>query len=140
MSLDVGDVVTLLVRSVSHDEVDSGGVTPALPQATRRMDLSDAVVLPGHPIPADGAPSSSYHSSGAPVLDMKGGDVFRVGDSTAAKALALAEKVDARLTAIQAAYDAHTHVSVTSLGTPTVPVPLIGPLAATDCDDLKVRS
>lgn len=52
--------------------------------------------------------------------------------------VALAAKVDLELGKIQAAFDAHTHVSVTSLGTPTPPVPLVGAISSTAAT--KVRA
>jgi hypothetical protein len=52
-----------------------------------------------------------------------------------AQRVAIGALVDARLTKLQAAFDAHVHASVTSLGTPTPPTAVpgvipVGPLAS----------
>lgn len=69
---------------------------------------------------------------------------FSFGDAAAAKALAVAEKVSARLDAIQTKFDAHTHpVPGVTVGpgatVSSVTGTLIGPLAAVDCAKLKAE-
>jgi phage gp45-like len=60
-----------------------------------------------------------------------GGKVY-LGEDGATKKVALADDVDARLSAIQAAYDAHVHPGVMAGPGSTSPTPsLIGPLAPT---------
>lgn len=55
-----------------------------------------------------------------------------LGDGAATKKLALADEVDARLTAIQATFDAHVHAGVTvGPGSTAVTPTLINPLAPT---------
>ncbi len=70
--------------------------------------------------------------------------VAREGDTV--QFVALANLVDARLTAMQAAFDSHTHLYIPPLVpavvTPIVtapPVPLVGPLAPTAADKVQAR-
>jgi len=136
VGLEQGDEVIALIRTQSHDEIDGDrDVGPVLPAAARRMDLSDVVLIPGYHRPAASWPSSRWRSDGQMVLYVGSGEAVFVGDSTAAKALALAEKVNARLTSIQSKYDTHKHASSSA-----IPDTLIGPLDPVDCADVKVRS
>lgn len=73
------------------------------------------------------------------VVVTAAGDVL-FGDDTAAKALALAEKVDARLSTIQSTFDAHTHAYNPGPGAaaPTAtPITPIGSLASTQSTKVK---
>lgn len=142
--LDSGDPVVLVVRHRSHQEVDAGANPPITPQRSGRMALDEAVALPGYVPPGTGQATAHQRSDGAMVIYLDVGEPVYIGDSTAAKALALAEKVDARLSAIATAFDAHIHaVSGANTLIPTTDpvngIP-IGVLAPTDCDDVVVRS
>ena len=142
VGLEQGDEVIALIRTQSHDEIDGDReVGPVLPASARRMDLSDVVLIPGYHRPAASWPSSRWRSDGQMVLYVGSGETIFMGDSTAAEALALASAVDARLNAIQNAFNAHAHTGVTTgsgvSGTPSAPITGTND---TGCDDVKVRS
>ncbi len=127
-----------------------GGVVE--PLNLQRHHLSHAVFLPGlhrRAAPLEAAASGSAaavlgssSSTGPRVVIRSGGDVeitvggsvrvrvaadgtVHLGDSTAASLVALATLVEARLEAIVAAFNAHTHVAPPGGGATAVPVPLI---------------
>jgi len=98
MGLAADDGVVLVVRHRSHDEVDAGtGALPASPVAGRTMSYADAVALPGYVPPADGRPSGQYRSDGQIVVYLGSGESVYIGSSTAAQALARADRTDAQL-------------------------------------------
>lgn len=100
--LDAGDDVVLVVRHRSHDEVDGGtNALPVDPKASRRMNMSDAVALPGFVPKGVGRDSSQYREDGQHVFYMEGGESVHVGSSTAALLLARADRVDAQLAEIR---------------------------------------
>lgn len=102
MGLEADDGVVLVVRHRSHDEVDGGtGALPASPSAGRTMSYADAVALPGYVPPADGRASSQYRSDGQIVVYLGSGESVYVGSSTAALALARADRTDAQLQQIR---------------------------------------
>lgn len=138
--LESGDPVILVVRHRSHQEIDAGAAAPAEPGDSRRMALSEAVGIPGYTPGNPGQNSDHYRTDGAPVLYMDASDILRIGSSTADKALALAESVDARLSSIQSAFDDHTHTAPSGATSTPLPIDLIGPLASVACDDVLVRS
>lgn len=113
MGLEAGDLCLAVSRSVSHDEIDAGGTTPAQPRGAWRHGISDAIVLPGYVVPANGRAASEYRSDGQPVLYMDAGEALHVAVSTAAIALARADLVHAELQAVQAGLNNHTHAAGT---------------------------
>ena len=116
---------------------DSGSISPAVVDDRHGLH---AVAFPGLRRAAD--PLSA--STGDTVLGAAG-DVL-LGSDTAAKALALAELVDARLSTLQAAHDSHIHVTTATIGsgpTPGVISPTaspVGPLATTASTKVKADS
>lgn len=104
-SLEAGDRVQLVIRSRSHAEVRAGAPIPTEPRSSRRWSLMDAWI---NPAPAAPLPSGAVSVQG-PVLRMATGKKFRIGSSTASKALALAEKVNTELQKIVVAHNGHTH-------------------------------
>jgi hypothetical protein len=102
--LDSTDSVVAVVRHRSHDEVDGGTeALPASPAASRRMNYSDAVGLPGYVPPATGRPASHFRTDGQPVAYMESSDSLHVGESTAALLLARADRVEAELATLKSA-------------------------------------
>ena len=99
--LPVGAVVLMLVRDVSHDEVDSGGALPASPVSARRWDLSDVAVLPFGWSARDPLQSDAY-SGTQPVIRLPANRAVLIGANTAARTLALAEETAARVERIEA--------------------------------------
>lgn len=110
-----GDLVIVGVRDVSHDEVDGGRTATGEPASLRRWSWADAVVLGAFAAPTSPLPSAAVSASG-PVLRLPDGDALRVGDSTAAKALALAEKVATQISRIETEFNTHTHVLTIAVG------------------------
>lgn len=106
--LAMGDLCLCVIRDRSHDEIDSGSAGPLMPAAGRRFNASDAVVLPGYDVPGS-LPSSAVRSDGQMVVGLPAGEALHVGASTASRALALAEDVDARLEELRVVLSAHTH-------------------------------
>lgn len=129
--LAAGDLGTLLIRDRSHDEVDAGDTSyPVQPASRRRFDYSDAVFMPGFVAPGDGRPSNEAAASSL-TMRLPNGAELRIGSATANKALAVAEKVSARLDTLQQAHDTHKHTGVTTgPGTSAVPDVIVGPLAS----------
>lgn len=107
--LDQGDTGLALVRDISHDEVDAGAATPTIPASLRRFNWSDAVFLPGATIPGDPLPSSAVRSDGQPVWALPSGEAVHIGDSMAAKTLALAQETAARVERIEAYLNTATY-------------------------------
>lgn len=100
--LDSTDNVVAVVRHRSHDEVDGGTeALPASPAASRRMNYSDAVGLPGYVPPATGRPAAHRRDDGQLVAYMESDEFLHVGESTAAILMARADLVDAQLTEIR---------------------------------------
>jgi hypothetical protein len=133
-ALEAGDVALVLIRSRSHDEVDSGAALPVTPASTRRGNLSDAVIIPliGQ---AAGLGASAFRSDGQPVL-VPGGvsDALFVGASTAAKALALAEESAARIARIENFLNTATYAVAGVVTTAPTPPPFTGaPVVAPVC-------
>lgn len=91
--LEKGDHVLVLVRHLSHDEVDSGGATPSEPQGARRNDLADAVVLAGYRVPTDGYGDNEYRSDGQPVWYLGDDEAVHYGKATAAYLIARADLI-----------------------------------------------
>ncbi len=121
--LDSGDDVVAVVRHRSHDEVDGGTeALPSSPAASRRMNYSDAVGLPGYVPPANGRPAAHFREDGQLVAYMESGDALHVGESTAALLLARADRVETELAALKSVFDAHIHQVVgVVVGPTTVP-------------------
>lgn len=113
--LAAGDRVQLVIRSRSHTEVRAGSPIPTEPRSSRRWSPMDAWI---NPAPAAPLPSGAVSVEG-PVLRMATGKKFRIGSSTAAKALALAEKCNSNNNAIKATLDSVVGASFTVPYTPT---------------------
>ena len=130
--IEAGDLGTLLVRDVSHDEVDAGSSLPVDPASSRRWNLSDGEFWPGFVVPGSLA-SSAYRGDGQMVVALPVGEAMYVGASTAALKLVIEDVLRPYLVSLKAAYDAHTHTvagvtagpgSVTS-APPTAPSPSV---------------
>lgn len=135
--LDENDLVTLLVRHRSHDEVDDGSTTPAAPASLRRLDFSDAVAIPGFVAPGGTAlGSAKARSDGRPVLFMSGDDIFYIGSGNAAIELVRVDKIKAYLDNLKIWLDTLTlPVSGPTAGPAVVPSPTV----PTDLASTKVR-
>lgn len=109
--LTEGDLVLLVFRDRSHDEIDAGdaGTSASLPSSGRRFNVYDVVGLPmGNPL-ASALPAASVAADAVVLRVASASGEIRLGDSTASKALALAEKVKGELDAIDSAFSSHTH-------------------------------
>ncbi len=139
--LNQGDVGLALVRDISHDEVDAGAATPTIPASLRRFNWSDAVLIPGATIPGDPLPSTAYRGDGQPVWALPSGEAVHVGDSTAAKTLALAQEIRDEVVAQRGWSLAHVHTVAAAPGTtsvPTVTPPAVAALAVIESGRIKV--
>lgn len=115
-----GDTGVLLVCHRSIDEWLNGNSLPTQPARLTRFDLSDAVFLPGlrsFADPLDEAPENAL------VFD---GDEFRLGGNAASEFLARADRVEARLAAIEDAFNAHVHTATGPTAPTTTPVAVPG--------------
>jgi hypothetical protein len=122
-----GDIAQGVIRSRSHDEVDSGSAVPVTPASTRRGNLSDLVVVPLVGGGASPLAAAAYRSDGQPVLVPGGaGDALHVGASTAAKALALAEESAARIARIENFLNSATYAVSGPVTTAPSPPPFTG--------------
>jgi hypothetical protein len=136
--LPVGAVVLMLVRDVSHDEVDSGGALPASPVSARRWDLSDVAVLPFGWSARDPLQSDAY-SGTQPVIRLPVNRAVLIGANTAARALALATETAAKLAAIEGVLNALVlPVSGATAGPPT-PIPFPTPTVAADIQTTRIK-
>lgn len=132
MGLEVGETALAVVRHRSHDEVDAGSVGSVNPASTRRMNYSDAIVIPGYFAPDDGRDASQFRSDGQPVLAMPGGEAVHIGASTATYALVRWDLLDAYLKSLKTAYDAHVHpVPGGTSGAPANPAPTVTDMSTT---------
>ena len=116
---------TLLVRDVSHDEVDAGAAIPVTPASSRRWNLADGEFWPGFIVPGSLA-SGAYRGDEQIVLALPSGEALRVGDSTAAKALAIAEDTADRLVRLESLFTAHTHPVAGAVASAQTPPPYTG--------------
>ena len=127
--LTPGDLVLLLGRDRSHDEVDAGRVAPpVVPSSSRRFSWSDVVALPGYRSPADPLPGSAVAAT-AVVVTLPLGASVRVGSSSASEALGLASAIDQAIDNIVSVFDTHTHPAPG--GATSAPSTPIGPQATT---------
>lgn len=119
-----GDLVLLVVAERSLDNwLETDGRQVVDHRDARRHNISDAVAFAGLWTTRDKAVVSDTDV----VLGLKAGQKLLVGVADAAKALALAEQVDARLAAIEGWLPSHTHVSG-GVGLPTAtPLPVFAP-------------
>lgn len=142
MGLEVGDLVLLLVRHRSHDEIDGGEPGPVQPVSTRRMNYADAVALPGFVPPDTGMDSGAFRADGQPVLAMPPGEAAHVGASTANLVLVREDLLSSFLSTLKAWIDGHTHTGVTTgPGVSGIPVVPLSPSAgAISSDRIKVDS
>ncbi len=137
--LKAGDLVTLLVRHRSHDEVDDGSTTPAAPASLRRLDFSDAVAIPGFTAPGGTAlGSAKARSDGAPVLFMAGSDIFYIGDGNAAIKLARADLVESWMDAVKNYIAALTLPVAGAVAGPPLPAPPFPTTPDTGSADVRV--
>lgn len=123
--LPVGAVVLMLVRDVSHDEVDNGGALPASPVSARRWDLSDVAVLPFGWSARDPLESNAY-SGTQPVIRLPANRAVLIGANTAARTLALAEETAARVERIEAYLNTATYLTPSGPTTAPTPPPFTG--------------
>lgn len=130
--LPEGTDVTLLVRDVCHDEVDAGLAIPSTPASTRRWDLSDAEVIP-FGLNARSKPPSGAYSTTHPVIWLADGRWLAVGDSDAAKALALAEETAARISRLESFVNTATYAVSGAATVAPSPVPFTGALGGPAC-------
>ena len=102
--LEVGALVYVIYRDVSHDEFDQSQSTEVYtPQDPRRWDPADVVVWPyAH------APS---RMDGAPVVAFGVNKALRVGAADAAEAVAMAAAVRDEMNARDSAIANHTHAA-----------------------------
>jgi len=125
--LAVGDLVELVVRDRSHDEVNDGDTEPLTPRDLRRFDYSDAYVAFAATAPDDAAPSRFVAPNDADVVAWAptGGKVYLGGYKAAAEALALAQLVKHELDKIQDEFNGHVH-GIPPLTSPSGPVTAVG--------------
>ena len=139
-----GDRGILLYRHRSHDELDHGSDDgPVAPKSHRRMNISDVVFLCGFSQPGKGMPANSTDSGGALVLYFPSGESLLIGDSTAAKALALAQVCYDNDSALRTAVEGHQHSFAWTSGggaSLTDPTETVVTISDPACDDAKVRS
>ena len=110
----VGQLGLILVRDVSHDEVDAGDTQyPVEPAAGRRHSLSDAVFLPGFVPPGDGPPSGTTAANRL-VLALPSGAAVAVGAGSAAFNVSRDDRVQGELDKLSA--------TIASLTSPSGPV------------------
>ena len=132
-----GDLVVLLIRSGSHDEVDGGSTTPGVPASARRMDLSDAIALPLYSAP--GAPPTAP-SNGQPWLTLGSGEALHVGGAT--YTLVRSDKLADLWGDLELWLASHTHTGVTTgpgvSGTPSLPAPPGASIALLQSSRIKV--
>lgn len=124
--LERDDTVLLVARHRSHAEVDNGANTPVSPQSSARMQLSEMVAIPGYTPENPGQADAHFRADGQPVLYMDAGEALHLAIANADRALARADLVEQRLTAIINAFNSHTHTGVTtgmgSSGAPAAPI------------------
>lgn len=107
--LKKGDPVSIWIMQRSLEEWFNSNGGQQLAQADIRMhSLSDAIIYPG--LMPDGKRTTA-HTSTDMVFGMPDGAKVRYGNETAAKALALAEKVNTELQAIVTQFNIHFHPS-----------------------------
>lgn len=130
--LTPGDLVLLLGRDRSHDEVDAGRTSPpVVPSSSRRFSWSDVVALPGYRAPADPLPSSAVAASHV-VVSLPLGASIRIGSGSAAEAVGLADLIDDRISKIVSDFNTHTHPAPGgATSAPTVGIPAQATTAST---------
>lgn len=110
----------------SYDEYLATGNDSVEPSDARRFDLSDAVFSPTR------FRGEADTADGAAVLAV---DEIRIGDSTIATYLARADRVEARLQALESWAEAHIHTAPSG---PTSP-PTVTPPSTSDGDTASDR-
>lgn len=139
-----GDPVLLVVCDRSTDEYRATGAPQTVPQDVRRLDLTDAVAIPGYhppvrPILPPGLPPGSAPDNPGVGLVLQAPQVL-LGSSAAVDPPVTESRLQAFFTQLLVWLGTHTHSGVTTgLGVSAVPVqaptlPTPGPLGA-----LKVR-
>lgn len=132
-----GDLVLLLIRTGSHDEVDGGSTTPGVPASARRMDLSDAIALPLYSAPGD---PPTAPSNGQPWLTLGSGEALHVGGAT--YTLVRSDKLADLWGDLELWLASHTHTGVTTgpgvSGTPSLPAPPGASIALLQSSRIKV--
>jgi hypothetical protein len=104
--LAAGDPVLLVFADRSTDEWKATAQDDNTPRDPRRFDLSDAVALPGHRAPADPLDATAIDETALVIA----ADEIKLGASTATQYAARADRVAARLAALEAAHNAHVHL------------------------------
>lgn len=130
--LVAGDPLVLIVCDRAIDGWKANGGGDQTPIDPRRFDLSDAVALPGGHAPADPLAAGAV-DEGAIVLTPPTGGVVKLGGAAASAWVALADLVDARLSALKTYLDTHVHSDPLSgvTGPPSVASPTPATVAAT---------
>lgn len=116
--LEPGDAVLVIFaeRSIAEWKASASN-TAQEPFDARQHDVADAIAIPGGVSPSRALSGASVDPS-AMVLRTP---TLKIGDSTAAQALALASAVESKLNSLITIYNAHTH-AVPSLGTSAPPI------------------
>lgn len=131
--LAAGDPVTLVFAERSIDEWKTVGGNDATARDVRRHDLSDAIAIPGGRPFSDAVPAGGIDAT---ALVMRA-DLIKLGSSAASVFVALSSLVDARIAAIVAAYNLHTHG--TGIGPTTTPVVALGAQATVAATKVKAE-
>lgn len=101
--LDAGDRVVVVIRTVSHDEADSGAACPVTPASLRRWSWSDAWCYPSGVTPTEAAPGA--RSDGEPCLRLPAGEALHVGGGSPERDVTRDDLLVVNLNAIKAALD-----------------------------------
>jgi len=122
----IGQRGLVLIRDVSHEEVDSGqGSAPVVtPQDPRRWDGADAVFLPFALTDSTWSPANVPSTGAAFVLSS--GTALRVGSATAARAVALADDTAQRVRRIESYLNTATFTVAGAVTLAPTPVPFTG--------------
>lgn len=139
LPLKKGDFVQLLVNDRSLDQWRAKG-TEGDPVDLRMHDLSDAVAIPAgypdtQPLADAEADKLVIGKEGGPYACFDG-TVVNIGDKAAEAFIARADKVDARISALEQAFIAHVHP--TALGPSGTIVPTFTPGSSTAATKGKV--
>ena len=101
--LAIGDRVVGVVRTVSHDEADSGAAAPVTPASLRRWSFADCWCYPSGTTRTEAAPGA--RTDGAPALNLAAGEAFHVGGGGTEHFVTRDDLLVANLAAIQQALD-----------------------------------
>lgn len=123
-----GDMVTLIPRQYSHDELDAGATDyPIVPSSTRLWNAADWLAIPAYHPPARTLSTASVAPSvGDVLMEIPSGGSLIVGDAIASVIrVATDTAVRAAMQAQATAYATHTHPYASGVtGTPSTPLPV----------------